>query len=710
MSAHETTYTIPIPLESVENCHNEEVQVVDHHQLHNTGSSSSVDKMDFLMDDSAPVTPLQNSIGSGGCDTPGGGLFFADAILDLNEAHDIAETPEPRKIVMKASTSLPTVELPSFPDNKQQKKDNISTVKNKAEITIGKLGPNTENEMNRIDGGERILSPLNQDFTRPRPPRRPRDIRWAIAFCAVVPLSLLVSSFLSKSLDHGSKVAISPASKRTSFYGMIFSFGISLICARFMYRTMSGGDGEDARHFVSQLVLASAPISLGVHTLLAICIIMKTPNAFHLSIIPIWFIARDMFAMRQWRTTASTSGGRQAFFQALCNMALDILSRSLRRSSFYRAVTILLSIQFIVVWWWRAALLGALRHGGLFWILIALFSGKWATGFTARLLSLVASGGVTIWFGHQSQIIEEIERKRKLKKQPSSIPEGENNISETNVPEEYRTADASAYQPVLEVDDGIDDDFEEEDGKRQGQSSNSIWPETSNSTVWSFFKSALTVSFGSVVQCGLLGGMAQFLWSILRNLDTMTTAFSQRFPSSSSKFGFRGMQIGDEVTEERNGVVCRIVDHINNSARIFVRNHTDLAMCQVAAYYKSYQRAARDVAILVDGSGMEPIIHDDITTHMCACVSGSISGIIVLLFGLYLDNKRQSDSLTDITIVQSSLLSFILCYSILFTVMEPLRASIKAIYVCFAQHPQSLSHTYPLIFHRLNRISEANLV
>merc|ERR1711862_200930 len=118
---------------------------------------------------------------------------------------------------------------------------------------------------------------------------------------------------------------------------------------------------------------------------------------------------------------------------------------------------------------------------------------------------------------------------------------------------------------------------------------------------------------------------------------------------------------------------------------------------------------ARDVAVLVDCSGMEPIIHDDITTHMCACVSGSISGAIVLLFGLYLSNHRQQQ-LTDIPIIESSLFSFILCYTMLFTVMEPLRASIKAIYVCFAQQPQSLSHTYPLIFHRMSRISEANLV
>ena len=38
--------------------------------------------------------------------------------------------------------------------------------------------------------------------------------------------------------------------------------------------------------------------------------------------------------------------------------------------------------------------------------------------------------------------------------------------------------------------------------------------------------------------------------------------------------------------------------------------------------------------------------------------------------------------------------------------MEPLRASIKAVYVSFAQHPQSLSQAFPLLYHRLSRISE----
>jgi hypothetical protein len=114
------------------------------------------------------------------------------------------------------------------------------------------------------------------------------------------------------------------------------------------------------------------------------------------------------------------------------------------------------------------------------------------------------------------------------------------------------------------------------------------------------------------------------------------------------------------------------------------------------------------IAPLLLSTGVEPIIHDDMTTHVCSSVCGSISGIIVVVVASILLHHR-SDNLTDVALVQSMLLAFIFCYTLLFTVMEPLRASIKAIYVCFAQHPQSLSQAFPLIFHRLNRISEANV-
>lgn len=96
------------------------------------------------------------------------------------------------------------------------------------------------------------------------------------------------------------------------------------------------------------------------------------------------------------------------------------------------------------------------------------------------------------------------------------------------------------------------------------------------------------------------------------------------------------------------------------------------------------------------------------TTHMCSSICGSVSGFIVVLIGLVLSHRRSG--LSDEAIVHTMLLAFLFCYTLLFTLMEPFRASIKAIYVSFGERPQSLSQAFPLIFHRLSRISDDNLV
>lgn len=108
---------------------------------------------------------------------------------------------------------------------------------------------------------------------------------------------------------------------------------------------------------------------------------------------------------------------------------------------------------------------------------------------------------------------------------------------------------------------------------------------------------------------------------------------------------------------------------------------------------------------------MEPIIHEDISTHMGACVGGSISGAIVVFTGSVLVHQRNrgAPNTSDSAIVLDMILAFIFCYTLIFTVMEPLRAAIKAVYVSFAQHPQSLSQAFPLIFHRLSRLSQSNV-
>jgi len=309
------------------------------------------------------------------------------------------------------------------------------------------------------------------------------------------------------------------------------------------------------------------------------------------------------------------------------------------------------------------------------------------------------------------------------------------------MPEAYRTADASAYAySVMDFDEGLDDDYDEEEDYGGGGSAQYRYHsantssfsslnnnnQQSSSTVKSFLTAGCTVSFGSVAQCGLLGGLAQFLWSCVRNVDNAAMGFvflqerrRRRRNGGGDSSGFRGMDIGDVVVGAGGrGVQWKqALVHwwrkMDVSIREFVRSHSDLAMSHVAAYFKSYQRAANDVAVLIETSGVESIIHDDITTHMCSSLGHLVAGSLVMVCGMLIITHRNAFSssgerLADASLLEVLLFSYVLCYTILFTALEPLRAAIKAVYVCFAEHPLSLRQAFPLIYQRLSRISEAS--
>jgi len=291
------------------------------------------------------------------------------------------------------------------------------------------------------------------------------------------------------------------------------------------------------------------------------------------------------------------------------------------------------------------------------------------------------------------------------------------------MPEAYRMADASAYSS-MHFDDGLDDDYDDDDDDYDFDIRNnaSTSPSSqSTSTVKSFLTAGCTFSFGSVAQCGLVGGLAQILWSVVRNIDAAGFFLQRRFSNSSA---MRRMDIsinssggggggGGLPTNARQWkqTLAYWWRRLDVAIRGFVRSHSDLAMSHVAAYYKTYQRAANDVAALIETSGVESIIHDDITTQMCSALGHVVSGSIVIVFGTLLATHRNtfaSEPLSDYSLFEILLASYFLCYCITFTALEPLRAAIKAVYVCFAEHPLSLSQAFPLIFQRLSRISEAS--
>jgi hypothetical protein len=550
--------------------------------------------------------------------------FFADITLDLAEAHDIAETPEPiQRSVLDITISRDMPQMPVIPDNDAVPLSSGGGgsgggggIELAPVTTMTSGGGVAESITTTMDGDlgdfQGTLNAItseqthgahtsNQSSLPPSAKRYPRDIPWAVGFCIFVPLSLLLPMLFAQPSTDTVWLATALSPRLATLHTLLWGFVASLILLRLLYRTMGGGDGDDARHVAAQILLASAPISVSVYISLILTLYFLTPHALHFAVVPLWYLARDLYLFRRWKMTATTPGGRQAFFQALTCMTLDILSRSLRRSSFYRIVSSLVVVQLIVIAWWRLALLAAFRSRSIIWIAIVMLGGKWATGTVARLLSLIASGGISSWFAEQNSLVQAMhdsDREEMIEFTPLSENKSFDNTSDDGegLPEAYRTADASAYKSALVPDEGMDDDFEDED--EEDLQPRGLFNRTTTtaspaggSTVKQLLFTGLTTSFGSVAKCGLLGGLAQFLWSQIRKIDTARATFGN----------LHGMSVGTSSGED--SVLNKYLLLANIWARDFVRSHSDMAMSHVAAFQKSYQRAALDVATLIDESG-----------------------------------------------------------------------------------------------------------
>lgn len=527
--------------------------------------------------------------------------FFADMTLDLAEAHDIAETPEAthRKLLHTKDQLASIPKMPVIPQN--------------GVISTHSLLSNSNDNMNP-DFNANLRSITHEQThgrisamgnIKPLPATRnmPRDVYWSIAFAIFVPFSLLgpimsskdAEAITSKTYWLGTSLALRMATVHSLWWAAI----AAVILSRLLYRTLGGGDGDDARHLASQIVLLSAPVSVSIYFSLMLIIYFFLPHARFYVVLPAWALARGIYIFRQWKMTSSTPGGRQAFFQALTCMTLDILSRSLRRASFYRIVSALLLLQLMVIGLWRMALNAAMHSQSTFWLLLAAIGGKWATGTVARLLSLISSGGISNWFAEQNSLVEEMEKVKADRENESGLSSSVHSKSDdedSEIPEAYRVTAASAYQTTLITDEGIDDDFEDEDDTAATVNAPITTflstPIAGGSTVKQLLLKGVTVSFGSVCKCGLLGGLAQFVWSQLRKIDTARAKLS----------GFQTMSIG-QSNDFQNGKIRHYLMLSNRVARAFVRNNSDMAMSHVAAFQKSYNRAAQDVAILIDESG-----------------------------------------------------------------------------------------------------------
>ena len=607
-------------------------------------------------------------------------LFFADAVLDLDEAHDIADTPEVPLRTISASSArvaldrnrlhemaIPPLELLEQPDLSSTAPP-AQSAQSSAATTAFPPSSSLDSTTSTIDNPrpqqhqtkttfDRIVQPGGGalDRKRPkRPPRWPRDLPWAVAFVLLVPTTLLAAMFAPQSNSPTSAKAAAATRNAplthaplatASLAAIVSATFVALALSRWLYARDGPG-----RHIVAHAITTLSPVA-HVATTLLLSIVMVTllqGSSRYAATIPLYFVARDVCLFqrhggsssnstggrgptRHWETTAAsssrdqptsmaTSTTRQAFFQALVEASLDALAKSLRRAAVARTAAGVVITQALIVGLWRTALLAAIggRHPTIpgssshyyyywGWCAAVLVAGKWATGTCARLLTLIASGGVTGWCLDQSESLERLNNNNiatttsRSNGAAASTSAGtggaingiavDNNddddeeLDRDRMPEAYRTVDASVYQSVLALDD--DDEYGDDDndnvldefdvglrdegeswahgpgsGRRGGMMTAAGAASTDaaasqhhpRATARSLLWAGLTTSFGSVVLCGLVGGPAQYVWSQLRKVRAARELLqNRRRPQQSSvggsrAAGFATMTIGSSDT------------------------------------------------------------------------------------------------------------------------------------------------------------------
>lgn len=440
----------------------------------------------------------------------------------------------------------------------------------------------------------------------------------------------------------------------------------------------------------SHITLISHTVALGaIYPLLLALLYTEFPRATSITlwtVVILFVFTRDLFILRKTTTTSlqDRGQGRRRFFRTLTCASLDILSRSLRRLSFYRIVSVALFLQLLLVLTWRSALLVALSiplDTGVtgirtLLILATLVGGKWATSIVARCLGLIASGGITVWFAQQQQHLQASSPMQSSKgsapncavSNNENLNNDSNMVELTNIPtyessgngtsadrirnedkdecethsltstastsnkmpEAYRSMDANAYRSVNDFEDPniYYDDDDLFAGDDLAEISDHPFPSSSpprytventrvstmdgnGTTAKHFLLQAVTISFGSVAKCALLGGLAQLVWSCLRNVRVAQAIIARRRANAVSTVattGFQGMDVRTtRSSESRRDVYSNIVRQLAQGCQDtccqFVTYHSDLGMAHVATYYKSYSRAAVDVSNLVHSSG-----------------------------------------------------------------------------------------------------------
>jgi hypothetical protein len=617
-------------------------------------------------------------------------FFFADATLDLEEAHDIADTPEAaqhHKMAtsdrLKQQLRVPNLHLlpPFSVDSKDTitEHDDDNCHKNgTSQLQPSIMFPDDDRPV--LLQNMRSISITQSHRTLPttssRKPKWPRDFSWTLAFFLIVPISLLFPALHQHSSSKSNTATTSVYAQHPLSFATLHSITWTVVAlwllVRFLYRAPPGPEGAADRDRAAQGLLALAPCAVAVYLSLALLLLLHG-FSFYFLLLPILAALHQVRVLRHTlRSSRPLSDRRGAWFHAMTSVvALDLQHRALRRAPWWRLLSfVLLPMQGGLVLLWRGALLGALSRGhGVLMVLVLLFLGHWLTSTLRSCITYIVSAGILQWTLEQQVPNEEEELFNAAKTQITTNGGGGDDAASVHstrswnsIPEAYRTVDASVYQSVFAMDDVLDDeDDEEEEVELQrmiaSSSASRRPPAPPPRTVTSILFTGVTISFGSMVQAGFWSD-----WGLL---------VAKFWP--------------------------------------FLPPYTDFAMTQVAGGgdHPGYMRAAREVSLRIQQAGLEPVLQEDITLAIISGVTGALSGLIVMITTALLLHQRHSHypDLTNAHVAGTMLLSFWFAQTLIRTALEPLRSAMQASYIAFSMHPHLFLQTYPLIYHRLHRLT-----
>ena len=294
-------------------------------------------------------------------------------------------------------------------------------------------------EFHQIVSSE-IASLTPGDLNDVRRPRLPRDRGWAAAFFILIPLSLLLP-YLCNIFDGPSSPATKWAWGVMPILNVVLTYLVTFKIVSIMYRSdmssdNSVGDFDSANPMSASMSTGISGFSSGenlgeterdVGNLLTRINVLK-PLVLFVSVLFIFTFLSGAWAFAiplilallgdvrsRWRGSrggGEDEKGRKTFFNALTNMALEILQNSLRKPRVMALVVsaqVLLLLPFAMLWSFSFLRAAQVEGGsGFLVMLVCGLGGYWGSRTVMKLLTIVGGGGVYLYFHRAGKIIESV--------------------------------------------------------------------------------------------------------------------------------------------------------------------------------------------------------------------------------------------------------------------------------------------------------------